>query len=297
MADPTTLPFDWVDPFALDEQLTDEERMVRDTAEDYAQEKLQPRVTERLSRREVRPRDHARNGRARPARRDHPARIWRRRPQLCQLRPDRARRRAGRQRLSLGDVGPVAPRDASDQRLRLRGAAPEISAEAGQRRMGRLLRPDRARRRLRSRQHAHPRRRRSTAATGCPAPRCGSPIRRSPTSSSSGRSRTRMAADPGLRARKGNEGPVARPRSTEKLSLARLDHRRDRDGRGRGAGGESAAQRQRPRRARSAASTAPATASPGARWAPPRPATMPPAATRSSASSSAGRSPPPSSSS
>ena len=37
--------FDWQDPFALDAQLTDEERMVRDTAQDYAQEKLLPRVT------------------------------------------------------------------------------------------------------------------------------------------------------------------------------------------------------------------------------------------------------------
>ncbi len=37
--------FDWQDPFALDAQLTDEERMVRDTARDYAQERLLPRVT------------------------------------------------------------------------------------------------------------------------------------------------------------------------------------------------------------------------------------------------------------
>ncbi|HWI88189.1 MAG TPA: acyl-CoA dehydrogenase family protein, partial [Sphingomicrobium sp.] len=39
------LPFDWADPFDLNAQLTDEERIVRDTAEGYAQEKLQPRVT------------------------------------------------------------------------------------------------------------------------------------------------------------------------------------------------------------------------------------------------------------
>ncbi|HEX8126370.1 MAG TPA: acyl-CoA dehydrogenase [Allosphingosinicella sp.] len=38
--------FDWEDPFALDAQLSDEERLVRDTARAYAQEKLQPRVTE-----------------------------------------------------------------------------------------------------------------------------------------------------------------------------------------------------------------------------------------------------------
>ncbi|MDF7777827.1 acyl-CoA dehydrogenase [Sphingomonas sp. AOB5] len=37
--------FDWQDPFALDAQLTDEERMVRDAAHDYAQGELLPRVT------------------------------------------------------------------------------------------------------------------------------------------------------------------------------------------------------------------------------------------------------------
>ena len=46
MAEPAILPFDWADPFDLDHQLTDEERMVRDTAHGYAQDKLQPRVTE-----------------------------------------------------------------------------------------------------------------------------------------------------------------------------------------------------------------------------------------------------------
>ena len=46
MGDPQILPFDWADPFDLEHQLTDEERMVRDTAHSYAQEKLQPRVTE-----------------------------------------------------------------------------------------------------------------------------------------------------------------------------------------------------------------------------------------------------------
>jgi glutaryl-CoA dehydrogenase len=40
------MQFDWADAFALDAQLSDEERLVRDTAESYAQERLQPRVTE-----------------------------------------------------------------------------------------------------------------------------------------------------------------------------------------------------------------------------------------------------------
>ncbi len=39
-------PFNWEDPLDLDGQLTDEERMVRDTAHDYAQDKLFSRVLE-----------------------------------------------------------------------------------------------------------------------------------------------------------------------------------------------------------------------------------------------------------
>jgi glutaryl-CoA dehydrogenase len=45
MAEPVITPLDWADPFNLSEQLTEEERLVRDTAHGYAQEKLLPRVT------------------------------------------------------------------------------------------------------------------------------------------------------------------------------------------------------------------------------------------------------------
>lgn len=38
--------FDWADPLLLEQQLTQEERMVRDTARQYAQDKLAPRVLE-----------------------------------------------------------------------------------------------------------------------------------------------------------------------------------------------------------------------------------------------------------
>ena len=38
--------FNWQDPFLMEEQLNEEERMVRDTAKQYAQEKLLPRVRE-----------------------------------------------------------------------------------------------------------------------------------------------------------------------------------------------------------------------------------------------------------
>src|SRR4028119_1508677 len=43
---PAPASFHWDDPFLLDEQLTDDERMIRDTARAYAQERLLPRVIE-----------------------------------------------------------------------------------------------------------------------------------------------------------------------------------------------------------------------------------------------------------
>ena len=46
MSELAIAPFDWADPFDLNAQLTDEEKLVRDTAEGYAQERLQPRVTD-----------------------------------------------------------------------------------------------------------------------------------------------------------------------------------------------------------------------------------------------------------
>lgn len=38
------VPFDWADPFDLESQLTEEERMIRDAARGFAQSELQPRV-------------------------------------------------------------------------------------------------------------------------------------------------------------------------------------------------------------------------------------------------------------
>lgn len=48
-------PFNWQDPFLLEEQLSEEERMVRDTAKQYAQEKLLPRVREAYRKEETDP--------------------------------------------------------------------------------------------------------------------------------------------------------------------------------------------------------------------------------------------------
>jgi glutaryl-CoA dehydrogenase len=43
---PAPASFRWDDPFLLDEQLADDERMIRDTARAYAQDRLQPRIVE-----------------------------------------------------------------------------------------------------------------------------------------------------------------------------------------------------------------------------------------------------------
>ena len=47
--------FAWEDPFLLEEQLTEEERMIRDAAAAYAGEKLQPRVTEAFAKEQADP--------------------------------------------------------------------------------------------------------------------------------------------------------------------------------------------------------------------------------------------------
>jgi glutaryl-CoA dehydrogenase len=47
--------FDWADPFGLEDQLTEEERMIQATARDYAHEKLAPRVLQAFRREETDP--------------------------------------------------------------------------------------------------------------------------------------------------------------------------------------------------------------------------------------------------
>ncbi len=45
-AKPAKVQFQWDDAFLLEDQLTEDERMIRDSARAYAQEKLQPRISE-----------------------------------------------------------------------------------------------------------------------------------------------------------------------------------------------------------------------------------------------------------
>ncbi len=49
------VPFNWQDPFLMEEQLSEEERLVRDTAKQYAQERLLPRVRDAYRKEETDP--------------------------------------------------------------------------------------------------------------------------------------------------------------------------------------------------------------------------------------------------
>ena len=142
--------FVWEDPLDLEGELSEEERMVRDTARGFAQDYLMPRVIEAY-------RDET-----------YDASMLPEMGKLGLLGPTMPEEYGGAglgyvgygliarelERvdfgLPLGDVGAVLAGDVSDLRLRHRGAAPQISAQARDRRNDRLLRPDRARPRLRS---------------------------------------------------------------------------------------------------------------------------------------------------
>ncbi len=52
---PDLSSFDWADPFMLEDQLSDDERLTRDSAHAFAQEKLQPRVIDAYREEEVAP--------------------------------------------------------------------------------------------------------------------------------------------------------------------------------------------------------------------------------------------------
>ena len=83
--------FDWSDPFRLEDQLTEEERMLRDGARAYATDKLQPRVTQAYAQETTDPGIFAEMGgddNSRGIRR-----AWR---VLCRLWPDCPRSGAGR---------------------------------------------------------------------------------------------------------------------------------------------------------------------------------------------------------
>ena len=69
--------FDWGDPFLLDQQLTEDERMVRDAARRLLPGQARAARAGSVPPREDRPRDLPRDGRARPARPDDSRRVRR----------------------------------------------------------------------------------------------------------------------------------------------------------------------------------------------------------------------------
>ena len=52
---PALASFSWEDPLLLDEQLTEDERLIRDTARGFAQESLLPRIVEAYAQEKVEP--------------------------------------------------------------------------------------------------------------------------------------------------------------------------------------------------------------------------------------------------
>lgn len=61
---PSLSPFEWSDPFLIEDQLTEDERMLRDAAQEFAQSRLQPRVTKAFAEEEVDPSIFAEMGQA-----------------------------------------------------------------------------------------------------------------------------------------------------------------------------------------------------------------------------------------
>ena len=237
-ARPAKASFKWDDPLLLEDQLTEDERMVRDAARAYAQDKLAPRVLEAFRHEKTDPSIFREMGELGLLGATIPAEYGGAGLNaVCYGLIAREIERVDsgyRSMMSVQSSLVMYP----DLRLRLRGAAPQVPAEARDRRVDRLLRPDRAEPRLRSRQHGHARAqgRRRLPAQGIEDVDQQLADRRRVRRLGQGRRRR----DPRLRPREGHEGTdgAGDPRQARP---ARLDHRRDRDGR-----------RVRPRRERAA---------------------------------------------
>ena len=93
--------FQWEDPFLLEDQLSSDERMIRDTARAYAQEKLLPRVIEAYLEEKTDRAIFDEMGALGLLGVTHPREVRLRRRQLRVLRPGGARDRARRLRLPL----------------------------------------------------------------------------------------------------------------------------------------------------------------------------------------------------
>ncbi len=209
-------PFSWDDALLLDDQLTEDERAIRDAARAYCQDKLFPRVL-MANRHEKFDRE-----------------IMNEMGEMGFLGATlEGYGCAGVGYVAYGLIAREVERvdsgyrsrllravlagDVSDLGVRLGGAAAEVPAQAADRRVRRLLRPDRAGRRVRPGQHADAGEERWMAAIWSAAPRPGSPTRRWPTCSWCG-PRTTAATIRGFILEKGMKGLTA-PEIEGKFSL------------------------------------------------------------------------------
>ncbi len=116
-------PFAWDDPFTLDDQLTEEERMIRDAAHAFSQGELQPRVIENFSKEVDDPELFPMMGEAGLLGATVPEEYGGAGASYVAyglIAREIERVDFG---LSFDGVGPVEPGDVSDPRLRVRGAA------------------------------------------------------------------------------------------------------------------------------------------------------------------------------
>ena len=232
--------FEWEDPLDLEGELSEEERMVRDTARGFAQDYLMPRIVAAY-------RDET-----------YDAQMLPEMGKLGLLGPTTPEEYGGAglgyvaygliarelervdSGLPLGDVGAVLAGDVSDLCLWHRSAAAEVSAQTRHRRADRLLRPDRARSRLRSGLHGDARgesrrrlqaQRRQDLDLQCAGRRRGGGV---------GQARQRH---PRLH-RRARHQRFLDAQDRRQAQSARLHHRRDRAGRLRDPGRQSAAERE-----------------------------------------------------
>ena len=128
---PSLGPFQWDDPLLLESQLTEDERLIRDSARAFAASELAPRIEKAYLDETTDPSLFRAMGQAGLLGVTLPEDYGCADAGYVSLRTGRARGRAHRQRLPLDDERAELARDVSDLRLWRRGPAAQISARTG----------------------------------------------------------------------------------------------------------------------------------------------------------------------
>ncbi len=145
---PASPRFVWDDPFLLDDQLTEDERAIRDVAQSFAQEQLLPGIVEAYADEKTDPGLFRKMGELGLLGVTLPEEYGCAGASYVAYGLVARAVEAVDFRLPLDDERAILPRHVPDPRLRLGGTAPEVPAEARLGGMDRLLRPHRARCRL-----------------------------------------------------------------------------------------------------------------------------------------------------